>query len=232
MFLPLLFFSSVLILVVSLTLVPKSIFLKETFLVNKQTEAQFNIKANEYGQQFGKWLIYVEKEQNGLYEDIVLYQQNQEEDTFIIAKHAQLNNMKTSLNLSLNDGKVVKVGKKVSQIDFKRMILNNELEQIKDIKNFNDLLVYWQDKKEKLAFNILSSIFPLISAFFIIYIGFFNPRYNKNYSTVVGISITIIFVILIKELTDKFQLDTLYYFPILWIIVGYIFYRYKIKPYY
>lgn len=232
MFLPLLILSSLLILIISLTLVPKSIFLKETFLVNKKTEAQFNIKANEYGQQFGKWLIYVEKEKNGLYEDIVLYQQNKEEDVFIIAKYANLNNMGTSLNLSLNDGKVVKVGEKVSQIDFKRMVLNNELEQAKDIQNFDDLINYWEDKDEKLAFNILSSLFPLISAFFIIYIGYFNPRYNKNYSTVIGISTTIIFVVLTKELTNAFQLEALYYFPILWLIVGYIFYRYKIKRYY
>ncbi len=232
MFLPLLISASFLILMVSLTLVPKSIFLKETFLVNKKTEAQFNIKANEYGQQFGKWLIYVEKEQNGLYQDIVLYQQNKLEDIFIVAKHAQLNNMKTSLSLSLNDGKVVKVGEKVSQIDFKKMILNNELEQTKDIKTLNDLLVYWKDKQEKLTFYILSSIFPLISAFFIIYMGFFNPRYNKNYSTVIGIAITVIFVVLVKELSNKFQTDALYYFPIIWLIVGYLFYRYKIKPYY
>jgi lipopolysaccharide export system permease protein len=232
MFLPLLLSSSILVLIISLTLVPKSTFLKETFLVNKKTEAQFNIKANEYGQQFGTWLIYVEKEQNGLYEDVVLYQQNKEEDVFIIAKYAQLHNMKTSLNLSLNDGKVVKVGEKVSQIDFKRMVLNNELEQTKDIQTFRDLLNYWKDKGEKFSFNILSSIFPLVSAFFIIYIGFFNPRYNKNYSTVIGIAVTIIFVVLTKELTQEFQMETLYYFPIIWIIVSFLFYRYKIKPYY
>jgi len=232
MFLPLLLWSSILILVISLTIIPKSIFLKDTFLLNKKTEAQFNIKTNEYGQQFGSWLIYVEKEKNGLYEDVVLYQQNNEEDTFIIAKYARLNNMKTSLNLSLNDGKVLKVGEKVSQIDFKRMVLNNELEQTKDINTFNDLLVYWSNKQEKLVFNILSSLFPLISAFFIIYIGFFNPRYNKNYSTVIGIFVTITFVVLTKELTKELYIESLYYFPILWIIIGYLFYRYKIKPYY
>ena len=232
MFLPLLLWSSILILVISLTIIPKSIFLKDTFLLNKKTEAQFNIKANEYGQQFGSWLIYVEKENNGLYEDIVLYQQKSTEDVFIISKYARLNNMKTSLNLSLNDGKVLKVGGKVSQIDFKRMVLNNELEQTKNINTFNDLLVYWSDKEEKLVFNILSSLFPLISAFFIIYIGFFNPRYNKNYSTVIGILVTITFVVLTKELSKELYIDGLYYFPILWIIIGYLFYRYKIKPYY
>jgi len=232
MFFPLLLSSTILILVISLTIIPKSNFLKKNFIVNKKVEAQFNIKANSYGQQFGKWLIYVGKEQNGLYEDVVLYQQKENEDTFVIAKYAQLNNMKTSLNLSLSDGKVFKVTENLNQINFKRMVINNKLEQTKDIQNFNDLILYWNDKQEKLTFYILSSIFPLVSSFFILYIGFFNPRYHKNYSTIIGIITTITYVVLIQKLSLKFQIDALYYFPLIWIFVGYIFYRYKIKPYY
>ncbi len=98
MFLPLLLLSSVVVLIISLALIPKSSFLKSSFMNNKKVEAQFNIKASEYGQEFGKWLIYVEKEKNGLYEDVVLYQQNDNEDVFIIAKYAKLINLSSSLS--------------------------------------------------------------------------------------------------------------------------------------
>jgi len=231
-FLPLLIVSSSLILIISLALVPKSNFMKESFLVNKKTEAQFNIKASEYGQEFGKWLIYVDRGKDGLYEDIVLYQQNVLEDIFIIAKYASLNNLKTSLSLNLRDGRVIRVKENVNQIDFKKMILYNDIQLTKDINTFQDLIAYWKDKKEKFIFNILSSVFPLVSAFFIVYIGYFNPRYDKNKSTIISIILTIVFVIVTKELSKYSDLMILYSTLFIWFFLGYLTYRYKIKPYY
>lgn len=232
MFLPLLFISSLLLLIVSLALIPKSSFMESSFLNYKKTEAQFNIKANEYGQQFGKWLIYVEKEKNGLYEDIVLYQQNDTENIFITARYARLNNLKTSLNLSLRDGKVVKVGEKVSQIDFKQMIINNDIEQLQNLDTFQDLVKYWSIKKGQFVWRSLFSILPLVLSFFIIYLGYFNPRYNKNYSVPFALAIVIVYLILAREVSKEYVVLALYILPILWATIGYLFYRYKIKPYY
>lgn len=232
MFLPLLFISSLLLLIVSLALIPKSSFMESSFLNYKKTEAQFNIKANEYGQQFGKWLIYVEKEKNGLYEDIVLYQQNDTENIFITARYARLNNLKTSLNLSLRDGKVVKVGEKVSQIDFKQMIINNDIEQLQNLDTFQDLVKYWSIKKGQFVWRSLFSILPLVLSFFIICLGYFNPRYNKNYSVPFSLVIVIVYLILAREVSKEYVVLALYILPILWATIGYLFYRYKIKPYY
>lgn len=231
-FLPLLFFSSVLMLIVSLALIPKSSFMKNSFLDHKKVEAQFNIKASEYGQQFGKWLIYVEKKQNGLYQNVVLYQQNRVEDVFIIAKYARLNNMKTSLNLSLNDGKVIKVSQKVTQINFKRMIINNNIKQLKEFNTFQDLVKYWTIKKREFSWSCMFSALPLILSFFILSLGYFNPRYNKNYSVPFSFLIIIIYVIVIKEMSKEFELLALYTLPIILIMAGYLTYRYKIKPHY
>jgi len=232
MFLPLLFFSSILVLIISLALMQKSSFMESSFLNYKKVEAQFNIQANEYGQQFGKWLIYVQKEENGLYKDIVLYQQNKTEDIFITAKNARLNNLKTSLNLSLNDGKVVKVGDKVSQIDFKHMIINNDIEQIKNLNTFQDLIKYWSIKKAQFVWRCIFSISPLVLSFFIISLGYFNPRYDKNYSIPFAVGIIMIYLILTREMGKEFEILSLYILPIIWIVVGYLFYRYKTKPYY
>lgn len=231
-FLPMLFVSSLLILIISLVLIPKSNFLKDSFINNKQVEAQFNIKASEYGQQFGKWLIYVEKEKNGLYEDIVLYQQNGVEDIFIVAKYAQLDNLGTSLNLTLKEGRVIRVQENLNQVDFKTMILNNQLTQLNDINTFQDLKFYWTIKIVQFSWYVMFSLFPFISAFFIVYIGYFNPRYDKNYSVVIAVGVIAIFIICVKELTKEFALLSVYFFPMVWMLIGYGFYRYKIKPYY
>jgi len=231
-FLPLLSLSSVLVLIISLALIPKSSFMKTSFLDYKKTQAQFNIKANEYGQQFGKWLIYVEKEQNGLYENIVLYQQDKMEDVFITAKYARLDNIKTSLNLSLNDGKVIKVGKKFNQINFKRMVINNAIAPPKDLNTFQDLIQYWTMKKTRFIWYCMFSISPLVLSFFVISLGYFNPRYNKNYSVLFALAIMTIYVIATKEASKEFEILALYFLPIICVIIGYVSYRYRIKPYY
>jgi len=231
-FLPLLFFSSVLVLIISLALIPKSSFMKNSFLDHKKVEAQFNIKASEYGQQFGKWLIYVEKKQNGLYQNVVLYQQNKVEDVFIIAKYARLNNMKSSLDLSLNDGKVIKVSQKVTQINFKRMVINNNIKQLKELNTFQDLVKYWTIRKTKFCWYCMLSALPLILSFFALSLGYFNPRYNKNYSVLFSLLIITVYILLIQEMSKKFELLALYILPSIMVIAGYLTYRYKIKPYY
>ncbi len=238
MIFPSLLLSTVLLLLISLALIPKADYMKKTFLKNKKTEAQFNIKASEYGQEFGKWLLYVNEEKNGLYKDIVMFQKNKEEDTFIIAKHASMNNAKTSLNLSLQNGRVIKIKEDINQIDFKKMVLNNEIKQTPNINTINDLLLYWKDvKKDRgretaFTFNILVSIFPLISIMFIIYIGYFNPRYDKNNSTTVGLMLSTIFIMLSQKLAQDIGIVILGYVPLIWIILSYLSYRYKIKPHY
>ena len=235
---PSLLLSSFLMLIISLALIPKADYMKKTFLEHKKTEASFNIKPSEYGQEFGKWLIYVDKEKNGLYENIVLFQQNGSEDTFIIAKYATMVNMKTSLTLSLQDGKVLKIKDSINQIEFKKMVINNDIKQTPNINTFNDLVEYWSDfkkirsKESKLTFYILISLFPLISILFIIYIGYYNPRYDKNNSTVLGLILVTVYVALTQKLSKTIGIQILYYIPILWIMFSAFAYRYKIKPNY
>jgi len=230
--LPFLSIFTVLMLVITLALIPKANFLKERFIVDKKTEAQFNIKASEYGQEFGNWLIYVNEENNGIYKDIVLFQQKQDEDIFIVSKFAKLDNLGSSLNLTLQDGKVISVKDSVNQVNFKKMVLNNEIKFTNNISTFRDLVEYWKNQQQKFTFYFLGSLLPIISIFFIVYIGYYNPRYNKNYTTVLGIILTVIYVLIIHRLSKEIGIVILYYIPIIWFILGFIAYRYKIRPYY
>ncbi|MEA3497906.1 MAG: LptF/LptG family permease [Campylobacterota bacterium] len=236
--LPTLLFSTIFLLLNSLVLIPKANHLYNTFKTKKTQEAEFNIKASEYGQAFGKWLIYVEDEKDGKYKDIVLFQPNNGLDTFIIAKNASLNNDNKVLSLNLEDGKSVKIDQNFNQIDFEKMIMNNKLKYSTNINTLNDLLLYWSDidkskyKLYKFNFSILLSLFPLISILFFISLGFYNPRYDKNRTTVYSITLTIFFVIISQKLSQKYGLQILYAIPLIWILLSYIFYRLKIKNFY
>ena len=236
--LPTILLSSILLLLLSLVLMPKADYMKETFLQDKKTEAQFNIKASEYGQAFGKWLIYVNEEDKGLYKDIVLFQQAKGKDTFIISKYATMNNDGSSLSMNLDTGKALNITENVNQIDFKKMVINNELKSSSNINTLDDLILYWKDmmknkgKASEFSFAILSSIFPLLSILFIIYIGYYNPRYEKNHSTLLAIALTTIYLILSHRISKEFGLITLALIPSIWILISLFIYKYKVKPHY
>ena len=235
---PTILLSAILLLLLSLVLMPKADYMKETFLQNKKSEAQFNIKASEYGQAFGKWLIYVNEEDKGNYKDIVLFQQENNTDTFIISKYATMNNDGSSLSLNLDIGKALSFTEKINQVDFKTMIINNELKSSTNINTLDDLILYWKDmlvsksKEAEFSFAILASIFPLLSVLLIIYIGYYNPRYQKNRSTLLAIALTTVFLIISHRASKEFGLVTLAFIPTLWVMISVYIYNYKVKPHY
>jgi len=238
LFFPTLLLSTILLLLISIALIPKAEYMKDAMLQIKKTEAQFNIKASEYGQVFGEWLIYVEKEEKGTYKDIVLFQLNDLKDTFIISDYANIKNENNTLSLNLNQGKVIDITEKINQVNFQKMIINNELKESTNINTLDDLLLYWADiktnksKETDFTFAILSSIFPIISLLFVLFIGYYNPRYEKNRSTVLALSLTTVFLILSHRLSKEFGIEILLYIPSIWIIISIFCYKIKIKPYY
>jgi len=236
--LPTILLSSVLLLLLSLVLMPKVEYMKDAFMQNKKAEAQFNIKASEYGQAFGKWLIYVSEEKKGKYKDIVLFQQSKEKDTFIIAKKANMKNDGSTLSLNLKTGKVLDIEENINQVDFKKMIIYNKLKSSKNINTIEDLITYWKDiaikksKESEFSFAILSSIFPLLSVLLIIYLGYYNPRYEKNYSTLLAIMASTVFLILAHRLSKEIGIITLAIIPTFWIIISLFIYKFKVQSHY
>lgn len=235
---PTIFLSTISLLFISLALIPKAEYMKVSFMETKQSEAQFNIKASEYGQEFGKWLIYVNKEDKGLYNDVVLFQQNKDKDTFIISEYATIENDGFSLSLNLLHGKAINITENLNQIDFQKMIINNTLKPNIFINTLSDLISYWKlmstnkTVATNFVFSILISIFPLISILFAIYLGYYNPRYEKNRATVFGIILTTLFLTLSHRISEEFTLVGLAILPGIWIILSIFLYRLKIKPHY
>jgi lipopolysaccharide export system permease protein len=233
-FLPITFIVSITILIISLGLYPKAYQLKQQFLNIKKQEAKFNIKPSEYGQQFGSWLIYVDKETKEKYIDVTLLKIDKNKDTFISSNFATLTNSSNALQMKLSNGKSFVISDNIMQVDFEEMILSNKIHSIEQIKSFSDIILYWsdidinKDKKHKFIFKILISIFPFISLFFIVTLGYFNPRYNSNHATSISSAIVITYIILAKSTQANIE----YILPIAWIVISYLYYFFTTRKLY
>lgn len=237
-FLPITLLLSALLLVVSVGLIPKTKFLTKQFLDVKKKEANFNIKASEFGQKFGDWLIYISGKNNKVYDDVKLFKTEKDKDQFIISETAILDNDKGALSFKLKDGKAfIMDEKELNQIDFESMYINDSIADSK-IGVFTDTYSYWQDNiknntdLDDLTFFILTSLFPLFSLFLVITFGYFNPRYEKNRAVAYSLIAVVLYYVLIKIVGDRILLHALYVIPIIWLIGSYLLYSRTIKKEY
>ena len=137
------------------------------------------------------------------------------------------------LNLNLQDGKLFDLkSSEINQVDFKKMVIHNQIYNLDTIDSLNDFINYWKDEKDKLTFTILGSIFPLLSIFFIVFSGYYNPRYEKNKSVIFSLAAIVVFIVMSHKLSKILELQLLIFLPLLWTLAGYYFYKYKIKPAY
>lgn len=232
-FLPITFILSVVLVVISAGLIPKAKYLNQTFLEQKKKEANFNIKSSEFGQKFGDWLIYISDKNDKTYKDVKLFKTLNEQDQFIIADSAVLNNEKGELNFKLFNGKSFHIQEnEFNQIDYKNMILNESLKNEGAEYTFVDSYSFWKYYltnstivTDEFAFYILLSLFPVLSLWLVISFGYFNPRYEKSKSISYSVIAVIIYYLLISILTDKFLLHSLYLVPAIWLISSYLIYR-------
>ena len=236
--LPNLLLATIFMSINNLILLPKADYMSTMFIYEKKVAAIFNIKASEYGQQFGNWLMYVEKKDKNIYKDIVLLNLAEDNEKIIVAKNAVISNNISVLSLKLTDGRLIDMKDSFQQIDFQHMVINNKIDSVKYINSFDDIIFYWKDirtdnkKMNKFVFSVLLSIFPLISIFFIISLGYYNPRYDKNNTSYYALTLTIFYIILTKKLAAEYLILALYFTPLIWVLFGCIYYTKKTKKLY
>ena len=238
-FLPVTFFMSLTLLIVSIGLIPKTKYLSQEMINQKTKEANFNIKASEFGQKFGDWLIYISKKDDKLYEEVKLFKAEKKDvDQFIIAQNARLNNSSGDLSFVLNDGKTFYFEKdKINQINYKVMHINDTLAD-SDLIPFTNILDYWSlrisnnNDVAKLSFYILTSIFPLISIYLVVAFGYYNPRYEKNRSVAYAIISVVGFYLIVDPLTKSVGLSSIIIVAIFWTLLSYFIYKSNVQKVY
>lgn len=237
-FLPITLILSISLIFVSVGLIPKAKFLNERFLDQKQKEANFNIKASEFGQKFGKWLIYIDEKNDKTYNEVKLFKTENAKDQFIISKSAKLVNEEGELSFKLYNGKSFLINdEELNQIDYKRLDINDSVNKGNE-DFFHDSITFWKNKLnsgsqvDKFSFYILTSLFPFISLFLVVAFGYYNPRYDKNKAVSYAMISVVAFYIFMEVLTENLLLHSLYVVPLCWIIGTYLVYTRTVKQQY
>lgn len=175
-------------LLISLVFIPVALVLQKNFIDYKKTQVKFNIKSGEFGQKFLDWLIFIEKENDGLYQNIIMYhplKKLDEKELFIIAKEGILERSEQSLSFRLRQGSVYDFEQNQTWYAgyFDDIVINTLISD--DIES-RTLLEYYKGistspkRAQEFVIYTLIALFPLASTLFALSFGIVTYRYDKG----------------------------------------------------
>lgn len=175
-------------LLISLVFIPIALVLQNNFIDYKKTQVKFNIKSGEFGQKFLDWLIFIEKENDGLYQNIIMYhplKKLDEKELFIIAKEGILERNEQSLSFRLRQGSVYDFEQNQTWYagHFDDIVINTLISD--DIES-RTLLEYYKGistspkRAQEFVIYTLIALFPLASTLFALSFGIVTYRYDKG----------------------------------------------------
>lgn len=216
-------------------LVPHTTNLYKNFIKVKTTEAKFNIEASEYGHKFGDWLIFVgENSESGEFSDVILFNQQSEEETLILADNADVVTVAGSLKLQLHHGKGFNYTKEsLSQMSYRKMYINDTT--VADTQEYRNTLQFWlnPDAREKMTrkftINTLVALFPLLSIFLVPTIGIINVRHQKSYTYLYIFSAVLLYYGLTFVLAERLGLYTIALISFTTLLIVVSLYKQKVE---
>ena len=210
---------------------PHSTILSGNFISYKKSEAKFNLAASEFGNSFGDWLLYLGgKKDDGTYYKVFLFNKKGKEEILISAQKAEIINDSGILRLKLTNGEGYSYStKKLSQINFKTMTINDTLKT--HLHPYKKPLAYWlaKDKHKKkvkmFITDTLLSIFPILSLFIVVAMGVVQVRHQKSrvYLYIfISISLYYGFIIGLQNLLHFYTIPVV---SLTWLVATYFIYR-------
>ncbi|GAD19909.1 LptF/LptG family permease [Helicobacter fennelliae] len=226
--------ASATLLLFSLVLIPLSKNAYSNFMAKKRAEVNINIRAGEFGQKLGDWLVYVDSAEDKHYRGLVLLSNNVEsKEAFITADEGEILNQKGIFTLILKKGSAYFTQSgKMQKVDFEQMQVNTKTDEV--MLSSYDLWKYWQQaltshsQAKRLAQAIITSLFPVASIFLILVFGVANPRFHKNLSYVYLLVSVGLYFILMHIFSQNAPFIGIVALPIVWFIISYMLYRYYI----
>jgi lipopolysaccharide export system permease protein len=209
---------SLLLLSISFLAMPMSKQFYKAFKESKKNEAKLNISAGKLGQKFGDYYIYVKKEENGKFRDIVIYNRTQKnQEQFFSSKRGQINHTNGTASLLLENGYGYTYQKEnLQQAQYRTLEVFDSSR--KSSFRFQDIIAYWAQMKSNMRilhralFFIFVSLIPLLSVYLVSSFTMINPRYQANHAFIVIFS-TALLLYMIASLLEKSG-------NILWLIVA------------
>ncbi len=215
---------SILLAVISFLAMPLSKQLYKEFKTSKQAEAKLNIVAGKLGQKFGNYYIYVKKNKDGIFHDIVIYNRTKKnEEQFFASQEGKLNKNNGITSLLLNDGYgYTYTEEKLQQAKYKSLEVYDTTKT--KAFNFEAIVAFWSKATtdirmlRRILFFIFVSLIPLLSVYLVAAFTMINPRYQSNHSFLV-IFITTLSLYMLASSLEKWGT-----FPILLITIIAIFF--------
>lgn len=217
-----------------LILFPHATVLSSNFVSYKKSEAKFNLKASEFGNNFGNWLLYIGKNNpNGSFGNVFLFNKEKGKEILLGANEAQVINQNGILKLKLHQGEGYSyTDKTLSQINYQTIIINDMMKT--ELTTYRKPLEYWQSpdraesKRHMMITDILLSLFPMISLFFVLAMGIVHARHQKSHVYLALFLAIIIYYGATIGLIDVISYKTIPTVFILWVLSTYVIYRKKI----
>lgn len=233
-------FASLVLFLFAFVMTPLSKSAYKDFLKHKETTVDINIKPGDFGQKLGNWLLYVEGKKNNTYEGLVLYLDKHEvtgNESFIIANNGVISNNNGIMEITLNNGNVYLNDEgNFRNIHFERLVVNNVLNSSQT--NSYDLFFYWKKafegdiaQERRLSQSIITSLFPISSLFFILFLGVRNPRFQKNKIYLYVLGNVAFYFTMMYFLSMNIPFIGLL-LPILWFFTGLYLYKKHISSIY
>lgn len=210
---------------------PHAKTLSKNFISHKKSEAKFNLSASEFGHKFGDWLLYLGEEiSEETFSNVYLFNKKAEEEILIEAKKAKIINDAGILRLKLFNGEGYSYSKdKFTQINFKTMFINDTMNS--DLIEYKNAIQYWtsvdyrEKRIRKFTTNILMSLFPIVSLFFILSISIVHARHQKGKIYLYLFIGLLVYYGATLYLQKIFVFYTIPLVLISWLVISYTIYR-------
>ena len=193
---------SLILLILSLGLMPKTKQQFKAFKIEKTAQAQININPSKLGQKFGDLFVYVKAKEGNTLKDIVIYNKDaNHSDQLFIAKEATFENNNSIVTLTLKDGSGYTYAEdSVKMVNYETMQVFKSLDA--EGFSYKNIVQYWRNlannpkRKSKIFFFIFSSLIPVLALMLIASFAIINPRYQKNHAyTVLALTVVALYAI-------------------------------------
>lgn len=227
--LPLALLFTLLLLIITVFIIPYSNQAMSNLRSKKIYESNLKILPKKLNQDFGKHHIFIEANNNGQFKNVTMFTQKEKGNfQILISKNGSVINTPNAPGfLNLNKGLIYQTKTDGLQIiDFENMKLFNNAKYYSS--KISSAYNYWLTHKQKFYYYLLISLTPLLLVALFLSFGIYNPRYQKNRSSLyILLSILIIYIPAIlarKEAGPYLTIGVVF----LWILLSLAIYNRKI----
>jgi len=228
---------SLILLLLSVALIPKTKQQFRAFQIEKMAQAQVNINPSKLGQKFGDLFIYVNNKKGTTLNDVVIYNKSTKKAQLFVAKQASFDTNQSLVTLTLSHGSGYTFSSDtIEEVNYESMSFFKGLNS----KSFtyNNIIDYWkalsksERKKRRILFFIFVSLIPIMALYVVAAFSIINPRYNKNYAyQILGVStITLFGIASLLEKHGSFSILFAIFIGV--IIVGYLLFKRNVLRYF